>query len=159
MSSQTNHLASTRATLQFSQIPEFEYSVQAFTLPGLNVTLPEVATPFRRLPQTPDTLTYEDINVTFMVDSRLANWKRIHDWIRSNAFPVEYKEYKERKFGFTDGTMIIYSDKHNPIARAEFKNLFPRFLSGIDFNMTDPNTVTKTSTTALTFDYYELFLL
>ena len=41
-----------------------------------------------------DKVTYQTLDVSFLVDENLNNYKEIHDWIIGLGFPQDHKQFK-----------------------------------------------------------------
>ena len=80
---------------QFSikKLPELIYFAQEVELPG--ITLPTISenTPFSTMKIAGDLMSYEPLDITFMVDEKMSNYMAIHDWIVAMGFPQNYQQY------------------------------------------------------------------
>ena len=83
-------------------------------------------------------------------------------WIIGIGFPRERKQYKDMTAysdqtpgsQFSDASMIILSNKNNPILEITYTNVFPTALSGLDYDV-QQTTVNELSATA-TFKFTNL---
>ena len=131
-------------------------------------------------------LTYENLEITFIVDEFLENYKELHNWMVGIAFPKSREQFSDfrstvsktpsatqgasRDIGdvqpatpvrplFGDATLTILTNKNNPIVEVRFQDVYPASLSSLtyDQNATDVTYLTAT----VTFDYkiYEIVTL
>jgi hypothetical protein len=110
-----------------------------------------------------DKLTYQSLDVSFLVDENLNNYKEIHDWMTGIGFPEDHKQFQtlqgtsaDRFPGTTSGTAAtgtsikkpldeggIYSDatltvlNSKNIAKTEirFQNVYPVTLGGLSYDI------------------------
>ena len=143
-------------------------------------------TPFKDIPVMGEKLNYDNLEITFIVDEFLENYKELHNWMIGIAFPkvensfqilgLQYqKHHLQRKEQveilvmcnqptpvrpmFGDATLTILTNKNNPIVEVRFQDVYPASLSSLtyDQNATDVTYLTAT----VTFDYkiYEIVTL
>ena len=155
----------------------------AANLPGITMVDSIFPTPFKDVPVMGEKLTYENLEITFIVDEFLENYKEFHNWMVGIAFPKSRKQFADfrstvsktpsatqgtsRDIGdtqpatpvrpmFGDATLTILTNKNNPIVEVRFQDVYPASLSSLtyDQNATDVTYLTAT----VTFDYkiYEI---
>jgi len=137
----TSPLQPTKFLLNFSRIATVQYFCQTVNLPG--VTLGEVVrvTPFLDMYSPGTKLAYNNLDVSFVVDSELAGWKNLYNWFTSIADPDGFEkrdgnsELQNNKH-FSDATLTVMSSLNNPMLRVDFINLFPVSMSDIRFDTT-----------------------
>ena len=105
-------------------------------------------TPFKDIPTMGDKLTYDNLEITFIVDEFLENYISLHNWMTGIAFPKSRKQFAEfrsttsntptatqgtsQDIGdvkpstpvrpmFGDATLTILTNKNNPIVEVDFK--------------------------------------
>lgn len=150
-----NYLTSTRATLFIGKDEDaVAYSCTEFNLPGISIGSIEVPTRFNPGKELDDRVSFEDLEVTFIVDEDLTNWKNIFDWMVSQGMPVGHHQYRKEKRK-QDGSVQFYTSHNNIYASAKLYELMPVFLSGIVFTEGESETVVKTATARFTILYYE----
>jgi hypothetical protein len=170
-------LQSTKFRITFDRLPGMTYFCQTANLPGISLTEIPKPTPFVEMYLPGEKLTYDTLNITFLVDEDLRAWTQIHDWMRGITFPLDFEEYlnlqKQNSVNnlgqqflkngqlsggqYTDATMTIFTNKNNPNFRVKFVGLFPVSLSTIIFNTGDSadNVVTADATFRFTYYNYE----
>ena len=148
---------------KMTKLPNVEFFVQTANIPGITLGEVTMPTPLKDIPMPGDKVTYQSLDVSFLVDENLNNYKEIHDWITGLGFPEDHKQFNtllatgaDRFPGTTSstaatGTSIpqplseggIYSDatltvlKNKNIAKTEirFQNVYPVSLGGLSYDI------------------------
>ena len=148
---------------KMTKLPLVEFTVQTANIPGITLGETSMPTPLKDIPIPGDKVSYGSLDVTFLVDENLNNYKELHDWITGLGFPQDHKQFKtlqgtsaDRFPGTTSsttatGTSIpqpadeggIYSDatltvlNSKNIAKTEirFQNVYPTSLGGLSYDI------------------------
>jgi hypothetical protein len=134
-----------------------------------------------------DKITYENLEISFIVDEFLENYRSLHEWMTAIGFPEDNKQFStfrgetsntpiETKGGpnrdigiegvstaarsmFSDATLTILSNKNNPIAEVRFEDIYPTNLGALEFNQgaTDVDYITVSATFA--YKIYKIITL
>lgn len=137
----TNLLQPTKFLLTFSRIVTTQYFCQTVNLPGVSLGEVVRVTPFLDMYSPGTKLTYEPLEMEFMVDEELLSWKNLYDWFTSMADPDGFekrdasRELQTNKH-FSDATLTVLSALNNPILRIQYTNVFPLSISDIGFDTT-----------------------
>ena len=137
----TNLLQPTKFLLTFSRIATTQYFCQTVNLPGVSLGEVVRVTPFLDMYSPGTKLTYEPLEMEFMVDEELLSWKNLYDWFISMADPDGFekrdvsRELQSIKY-FSDATLTVLSALNNPILRIQYTNVFPLSISDIGFDTT-----------------------
>ena len=181
-----DYASPTQFKFTISQLPKVEFFTTAANLPGITMVDSIFPTPFKDVPVMGEKLTYENLEITFIVDEFLENYKELHNWMVGIAFPKSREQFSDfrstvsktpsatqgasRDIGdvqpatpvrpmFGDATLTILTNKNNPIVEVRFQDVYPASLSSLtyDQNATDVTYLTAT----VTFDYkiYEIVTL
>jgi len=99
------------------KLPTVEFFCQTANIPGITLGTADVETPLKSIPFPGDKLTYGDLNVSFLVDENLNNYKELHDWLTGLGFPQAHSQYAALLAGGHDrfpsskvGTATVSSD-------------------------------------------------
>ena len=152
----------TKFKFQISKLPRVEFNSIQANIPG--ITLTELNQPTRLMPvRIPgNDMTFEDLNVTFIVDEDLTNYRSVHDWMAGLAQMDSDDKYRAlitdggdrmplsqqanlQDAGrvtsatndgaiFSDAKLIILSAKNIPIVELSFEDTYPKALSALDYN-------------------------
>ena len=108
-----------------------------------------------------DKLSYGDFSFRFLVDENLENYMKIHNWLTGLGYPETTQQYKDlttdlsgirdSKEAFSDGALHILNSNYRDIAIVKFNDLFPVFLTPLEFEATD--TDINYFTAEVTFKY------
>ena len=130
--------------VSFSRLPAVQYFCQRISLPTVVLGETNEPSPFMNNPLEGDTLTFEAMTLSFIVDEDLQNYISIYEWMTALGFPREYAQFrtlKEESSGlegtkYSDLTIILNTNKANPNYRIKFTDCFPTSLSSIQFDST-----------------------
>ena len=167
-----------------TKLPLVEFFVQSASIPGISLGTAQQNTPLIDVPLPGDKVTFNSLDISFLVDENLNNFKEIHDWILGLGFPDNHTQFQNLQSAGSDrfpgssrstaatGTNVpqplneggIYSDailtvlNSKNIAKTEirFKNVYPTSLGGLtyDVRLTDVDYVNA----SVSFNYtsYEI---
>jgi hypothetical protein len=135
----TNPLQPTKFLLTFGRIQNTQYFCQTVNLPGVQLGEVNRATPFLDMYSPGTKLSYDPLDIDFIVDESLQSWKDMYDWFTTIADPDGFEKRRyvrelQNSEHFSDATLTVLSALNNPILRIEFANCFPLTMSGIDFD-------------------------
>ena len=113
-----------------------------------------------------DKLQYGDFNLRFLVDENLTNYMAIHNWLTGLGYPESTKEFKDattdeeglrdREEIFSDGSLSILNSNFRQVAVVKFKDLFPVFLTSLEFEATDTDVNYFTAEVTFKYTIYEI---
>ena len=166
----------TKFRFTIEKLPLVEFFTTAANLPGINLGEAIFPTPFKQIPIMGDDLTYENLEVTFLVDEKLQNYREVHDWMVGIGFPQARTQYSGlRQEGdqispaqgkqagqegvsgmFSDATLTITSAKNNPIVQARFQDVYPVALSGLAYDQQADDVAYLTASVTFTYKIYTL---
>lgn len=159
-----DYASPTQFKFQLAKLPKVEYFCTAANIPGISIPSPSQPTPLADIPLPGDTISFDNLDVTFMVDENLENYREIHGWMYGIGFPFSRTQFgslvdagKDRfptqgkdslttdpgkvKYGakplgpiFSDATLNVLTSKNNANIEVRFSDVFPISLSGLDFN-------------------------
>ena len=146
-----------------SKLPLVEYFCQTANIPSISLGSATVATPLYDYPVPGDAITYGSLDISFIVDENLSNYKELHDWISGLGFPKDTRQFLNLSQSSTDtfpgttsstvatGTSInqpipeggTYSDatltvlNSKNIAKTEirFQNLYPTSIGSLNYDI------------------------
>lgn len=157
----TNLLTNNKFQLIISRCPTVTYFCQRANVPsvsfGTSVQGNSTGIPIRR-PGT--AYTYEDLQVGFIVNEDMTNWIEIYQWMRELG--VSYGttgEIVQEDQKVATGLLYITNSEYKPIVLVKYMNMYPTFISGIDFDSALPDTDAVISTVTFSYTHYEIELL
>ena len=139
-------------------------------------------TPFKNFGVMGDKLTYENLEITFIVDEFLENYRSLHEWMTAIGFPKDRKQFRDFRSNtsntpsasvgtpskervgqataanalFSDANLIVLSNKNNPIVEVRFSDMFPVSLSGLDYTQIASDVEYLTATVDFRYKLYEI---
>ena len=165
------------------KVPNVEYFVTDVNLPGVSFSGDAtINTRFTSVHFMGDRMEFEDLEVTFLVNEALENYREIHDWMVGIGFPKDNQQYidaigSEQNMNpiaskvdnakatgkpsvlMSDATLTILTNKNNPNLRVNFKNCFPTSLSGLSYTTQGTDTEQLTASVTFKYDIYEFQVL
>lgn len=165
----TNLLQPTKFLLSFSRIPDTQYFCQAVNIPGINGSQIPVSSPGLDYYVAGNKISYNNLNVTFILDEEMLSWRNIHKWFRSFASPEGTIERNSlstiQNHGngkssamnpYSDASLNILTNLNNSNFRIEFYNLFPISLSDVQFDTRLSAEETMTADATFVFEYFNV---
>ena len=170
----------TKFKFSINKLPKVEYFTTACNLPGVNLGESIFPTPFKQIPVMGDDLTFDNLEITFLVDEKLENYIELHQWLVGIGFPKSRTQFSSFKSSnsdafptdaankgapsgvqamYGDATLTIMSSKNNPLVEARFQDVYPVALSGLAYNQQEGDIVYLTATCTFQYKIYELFTL
>ena len=170
---------------QIAKLPKVEYFCTAVNVPGVSVASTSQKTPLADVPLPGEKVNFSSLEMTFLVDENLDNFKEIHGWLMGLGFPKDYKQSRDAigagadrfptssgadlttdpgkvKYGatnigalYSDATLIILTSKNRPVTEVRFSNIFPTALSGLDYNQNATDVDYITATVTMEYQIYE----
>jgi len=180
-----DYASPTQFKFTITKLPKVEYFCTAANVPGISIPSPTQPTPLADIPLPGDTISFEDLSVTFLVDENLENYREIHGWMYGIGFPISRTQFgalvdagKDRfptdgkdslktdagkvKYGakplgpiFSDATLNVLTSKNNPNIEVRFSDVFPTALSGLDFNQQADDVNYLSATVTFKYKVYE----
>ena len=159
-----DYASPTQFKFQITKLPKVEYFCTAANIPGISIPSPQQPTPLADIPLPGETISFEDLSVTFMVDENLENYREIHGWMYGIGFPISRTQFGslvdanndrfpttgkdslatdpgKTKYGakplgpiFSDATLNVLTSKNNANIEVRFSDVFPTALSGLSFD-------------------------
>ena len=169
---------------KMTKLPNVEFFIQSANIPAITLGETSMATPLKNIPIPGDNVSYSSLDVSFLVDENLNNYKEIHDWITGLGFPQDHKQFQtlqgtsaDRFPGTTSSTAAtgssikqpldeggIYSDatltvlNNKNIAKTEirFQNVYPTSLGGLSYSITASDVDYLTVNASFSYMYYDI---
>jgi hypothetical protein len=145
-----------------NQLPKVEYFTVAVAVPSIILGEAIFPTPFRQIPIAGDELTYDNFNLSFIVDEKLENYITLHNWLIGHGFPRSREQFSdfrdttavdsETAVGLTtpvtptgniaasdrvmtsDATLSILSNHNNPIVEIRFTDMYPTSIGALQYD-------------------------
>ena len=113
-----------------------------------------------------DKLSYGDLSLRFLVDENLENYMLIHNWLRGLGSPDSLKEFddllkeddgiEDYSKQFSDGSLHILNSNFRTSAVVKFKDLFPTYLTSLEFEATETDIQYFTAEVTFKYTMYDI---
>ena len=180
-----DYASPTQFKFSIAKLPKVEFFVSTVNIPGITLGSGTQKTPLLDMPYPGDKLTYGDLNMTFLVDENLENFREIHGWLVGLGFPRDHTEfqnlqssgndrfpgstpqisnepgsggkYPASKEGgiYSDATLTILTNKNNPVTEVRFRDIFPTTLSGLSYDQQAGDVAYLSCDITFAYKYYE----
>lgn len=162
----TNPLQSSKFILAFERLPTVQYFCQEANLPGVTLNELTFVTPLRDVPIAGNKLSYNEFDITFIVDEQLQSWNELYKWLLAIGSPKstdERNRLNQLQNQFTtgnsyycDATLTIMSALNNPLLRVNYHRMFPLSISDIKFDTQLSADTIVTATATFQYEYFEI---
>ena len=89
-----DYLSPTQFRFGIHQLPKVQFFTTSVNIPNINMGEAVFPTPFKDIPIMGDKLTYENLEISFIVDEFLENYQSLHEWsIYAIGFPKNRKQF------------------------------------------------------------------
>ena len=184
--SKLDYTSPTQFRFLINQLPKVEYFTTEANIPGITLSEIEYGTPLKNIPLLGDKLTYENLDITFIVDENLENYIEMHTWLTSIGFPKDRKQFSEFRSAtsnvstntrgeskdigdvkastperamYSDAMLTILTNKNNPVVECRFRDVFPTSLSGLTYSQNQTDVEYLTATVSFKYEIYEIVTL
>lgn len=113
-----------------AKLPELSYFCQRVTMPMVEVSPAELATPFSNVGVRGERLSFGDLSLQIIVDSEMKNYRAMHKWLTQGLLDQTYLPDEEV---YSDGTLTILNGNNSTAANIRFTDIVPVSLSEIEF--------------------------
>ena len=159
-----DYATGTQWRLAFNRIPKTTWFCTAANVPGITLGEAQYPTPMSDMFVAGDKLTFETLNITFLVDEELQNYRELWDWIVGIGSPVNHSQWSTTltkgdgitttfkavgsddnidprqkststdKNLYSDATLIVYNSKNMAKVNVKFKDMFPTSISSLEYS-------------------------
>lgn len=144
-----NPLSPNGFMFQIQKLPEVTFFCQEASIPSVSLPAAEQNTPMVLIPQKGEQLAYSDLTITFLVDSKLANYKAINHWM-TDGFPD-----RDDPTLHSDGFLHILGPNNTIIQSVQFADMLPVSLEALNFTATSDNVNYLTGSATFRYTYYK----
>ena len=145
------------------KLPEVEFACQTANIPGISLGETDFKTPLKDISIPGDKVSYGSLDISFLVDENLNNYKELHDWIIGIGFPQSHDQFKNLQAAgsdrfpkstagatvpgvsnpsplaeggiYSDATLIVLNSKNIAKTEIRFQNVYPTSLGGLSYDV------------------------
>ena len=180
-----DYASPTQFRFSIIKLPKVEYFATAANIPGITLGQANQPTPLKDIPIPGDKLEYDNLNITFLVDENLENYREIHGWLTGLGFPKDNEQFRNlqnagsdrfpttkntglnKELGqirkavqddgglYSDATLFVLTSKNNANLEVRFRDLYPVSLSGLDYNQQQTYIQYLTANVSFAYKIYE----
>lgn len=125
-----------------------QLTVQKFSIPDMSLPKAQLNGPMRSIGMAGDKMDYGPLEITFIIDEDLDNYKEMHDWMLGQ---LTIQDNGMASGKTRDLALIINTSHNNRTKEITFVDAYPVALSSIPFE-TDVSDV-EYMTASVTFEY------
>ena len=180
-----DYASPTQFKFQLLKLPKVEYFCTSVNIPGVTLSNVDIATPLKSIPVPGTILNYGDLEMSFLVDENLENYREIHGWLTGLGFPRDHKQAKtlvdaaKDRFPtggkseaitdagkvtgspmplgpvFSDATLNVLTSKNTANIEVRFSDMFPVSLSALNFNQQAADVDYLSASVTMKYKIYE----
>ena len=163
-------LQSAKFILSIPRLTSTQFFCQAANIPAISAQPKIQNTPLLDLMVPGDKISFDTLNIEFLLDEQLQSWLAISDWMRGIYSPENSEQYAElntlSKYSqrvkhpqYADAELAILSSSNIATTKIKFVDMFPVSLSGIDFDIRLGSDKTMTATASFRYKRYDTTVL
>jgi len=153
----TSFLENNKYQFVIDRLPNFTFFVQGINMPSLTMNPVQTNTPYTQLYQPANQLTYEQLQVTYVIDEDMQSWFEIYNWMTNLGNPTSLDKLgilttvagKENSV-VSDASLLIKTNSNNDNINVQFYDIFPMELTGFQMSSAEGQDF---QTTSVTFAY------
>jgi hypothetical protein len=162
-----NPLGANGYKFSIDKIPGIQYFCQEIALPAISLGEATQATPFSQIALPGDQVTYDPLNIDFLIDTQMANYTAIHNWIIGLGFPIDHSQYStfikansqtgltNNAKAYSDGLLQILDGFNSPVRTIQFVDMVPQSLEALTFTSTSQDVVYLVGRATFRYTYYK----
>ena len=148
---------------KMTKLPEVEFFVQTANIPGISLGSTSQETPLKDIAGAGDKVNYQTLDVSFIVDENLNNYKELHDWIIGLGFPKNHTQFADLQGTgadrfpgttastaatgtsikqpldeggtYSDATLTVLNSKNIAVTEIRFRNVYPISLGSLSYDI------------------------
>ncbi len=169
---------------KMTKLPNVEFFIQSANIPAITLGETSIETPLKDIPIPGDKVTYSSLDVSFLVDENLNNYKEIHDWITGLGFPQDHKQFADvlatgsDRFSrstastaavgsgkpaplseggiYSDATLIVLNNKNIAKTEIRFQNGYPTSLGSLSYDIKASDVDYLQVSASFNYMYYDI---
>ena len=152
---------------QIQKFPELNYYLQNVELPALTLGQATQVSSVHDVKLPGETMEFGTLNITFLIDDKMANYLAIHDWIIGLGYPQGHyqfnklladqrnsKSYSVNSKTMSDCTLNILDGNNVALKSFTFIDAFPTSLSAINLSSKNTDMQYIEASLSLEYSYY-----
>ena len=148
---------------KISKLPLVEFTIQTANIPGISLDEVQQPTRLKSIALPGSTLSFANLDISFLVDENLNNYKELHDWLIGLGTPESDSQFaglletgSDRFAGstassaptgsntatplnegaiYSDATLTVLNSKNIAKTEIRFKNVYPTSLGSLSYDI------------------------
>ncbi len=148
---------------KIAKLPQVEFFIQTVNLPGISIEAATVPTPLYDYPVPGDEISFRSLDISFLIDENLNNYKELHDWISGLGFGKSHQDFADLQATsedmfpgsskgslvagveipaplseggiYSDATLTILNSKNIAKTEVRFQNVFPTTIGSLSYDV------------------------
>ena len=169
---------------KIAKLPAVEFFIQTANIPSMTLGESTVATPLLNYAIPGDKITFSSLDISFLVDENLDNYKELHDWIKGLGFPQSHDQFKnlqatgsDRFPGstagasvpgvdtpqplaeggtYSDATLIVLNSKNIAKTEIRFQNVYPTSIGSLSYDIKASDVDYLQCQASFSYMYYDM---
>ena len=181
-----DYLSPTQFKFNIHQLPKVEFFTTSANVPGITLGDTVMPTPYKDIPMMGDTLSYENLSITFIVDEYLENYISLHEWMTAIGFPKSRAQFSSFRSNvasspiatqgtsddigdvqpstsargmYGDAILTMLTNKNNPVVEVRFEDIYPVALGALDMTQTATDVEYISVSADFSYKIYEIVTL
>ena len=180
-----DYASPTQFKFSILKLPKVEYFCTSVNVPGIELSSGGTqGTMLKDIPLPGNKLTYEPLQMRFIVDENLENFQEIHGWLVGLGYPRDHTEFqnllasgtdrfpgrgtavktepgKDRNATadtggtYSDATLTVLSSKNNAQVEIRFRDVYPTGLTGLQYDQQANDVDYLTATVSFNYLVYD----
>jgi len=161
-----NFLSPVGFKFTLSKEPKASFFCNSARIPEINLGTAVQPSYLKDLDVPGDKLTYGDFSLRFLVDENMENYMTIHNWLTGLGYLETTQDFKDLttdedglrdlKRQFSDGSLHILNSNFRDVAIVKFKDLFPTYLTSLEFEASDTDVNYFTAEVSFKYTVYNI---
>ena len=167
-----------------TKLPEVEFTCQTANIPGISLGSATQPTSLVDVPMPGDKISYQALDISFLVDENLNNYKEIHDWLLGLGFPQNHTQFADLQAAgadrfpgstkssavtgtstpaplaeggiYSDATLTVLNSKNIAKTEIRFQNLYPTSLGSLSYSVQATDVDYLQASVSFNYMYYEI---
>lgn len=159
----SNFLTGIGFQFQLVKYPKVSFFCQSATIPGISLAVATQSTRFNAIPYPGDEISFEDLDLEFIVDENMSNYITVHNWVKNLGHPNSLGDIQElpgedlEDKTYSDGILFILDSNFNKKFKIVFKDLFPTNIGSLRFQSTATDVQYFTVSANFKYTIYDIY--
>jgi len=139
------------------RVPNLVYFCQTIKLPGIGFGSADQPTILGYPVKVPTgAFRFEELDLGYRVDENMFNWTELYNWIKTSGNYIDDSNTLPYKSKTSGASLYITNSAYKRKIEIRFKQVFPIYIGGIQFQVNTPTSIEALSTVKFAHTGYEI---